>query len=66
MTTANDPSEIARDKHGYRLCTPARPWTPADGLPVVHEGATSDGDSDYVDYYRCKDCGHRWGVEVPE
>jgi hypothetical protein len=65
-------TEITRDKNGYRICTPARPWTAADGTPVAHESAESVGDQEDgypggdIQRYRCRDCGHTWSVELPQ
>ena len=67
---SDDPIQI--DRHGYRVCTAARPWTPADGTPVVHEGAHEVGDQrdgypgGDIQGYACRDCGHTWSEELPQ
>ena len=53
-------------------CTKDNPWTPEMGTPVVHEDAREVGEQE--DGYpggdivtlECKNCGHRWKMELPQ
>jgi len=54
--------------NGRYLCAPEHPMP--NGAPgqwshtnVVSDGECADG---CCDFYKCKDCGHRWRVEVPQ
>jgi hypothetical protein len=63
---------IQRDKYGYAVCTPERPWTEADGTPVSHTGAHEIGEQENgypggdIVTYRCDDCGAEWRQELPQ
>lgn len=63
---------IQRDKYGYAVCTPERPWTPADGTPVSHTNAHEVGEQENgypggdIVRMRCKDCGVEWRAELPQ
>lgn len=70
-----DPAEcrcICLDKSGRNLCTPERPWTEADGGPVVHRGAREVGEQEDgwpggdIVRYECVDCGAQWSAELPQ
>jgi hypothetical protein len=64
----------ADERSGRFVCSPEHPM-PADRpkgsrwvhLNVVEVGEQRDGypGGDWQDY-QCKDCGHRWGAELPQ
>lgn len=55
---------------GRFLCAPAHPMPDLGymGRLWAHTNVSSDGEcSDgCCDFYKCKDCGHRWRVEVAQ
>ncbi len=53
--------------NGRLLCAPAHPMPKGAPGQWSHTNVKGDdGGSDYVDYKKCVDCGHRWGEELPE
>ncbi len=52
--------------NGRLLCAPEHPMPKGSPGQWSHTNVKSDGDSDYVSYFKCSDCGHQWAEEIPE
>lgn len=50
------------------VCTKEAPWTPEKGTPAQHPDSINDGECSLgcCEYYRCPNCGKRFGAEVAQ
>jgi hypothetical protein len=51
----------------YYICTKEDPWNESKGKRATHPDAISVSSySDYVDCYKCPNCGKYFEIELPD